>query len=387
MALSDSDLEARLRTALSGADEMVEVPDDLADTVRSRHRRQRRSQLTVAAAGLAVVLVVLSVQLISSGVLGSGERTDPATYVPPVVSEKASLDIDFGTWPQRNDIRAYTLVATGVVYVDADTAEIVWESWTHQRKVIGQLGQDALAEPEPYLTIGNRRDIVGNPVHDLVAWMEPAAESPGDLVVVQASTGQELARTDLGGLAPDAATGPWVVLGSVDSESVYFSITPEPSMHRGGDKVWTWQWSAHGIRPINRPDANGVLDVSGGVWARTVGEGFGFEDASGQLIQDAEAAYSDATIFGVGLSPDGRFWHSVAYQEVLDLRTGERIVLDLPPPWADDSGLLPPEFGWTAATTVTYLADGQWTSCDVTGGCRTLEPCGFAYCQAHLPLQ
>jgi hypothetical protein len=385
VALSDSDLEARLRIALGGDDAMVAMPDDLADTVRSRHRRQKRSLLAMAAAGLAVALVFLGVQLISSGVLGSGERTDPATSPSVGEPEIAPLEIDFGTWPQRDGIAAYTLVATGVVYVDADTAEIVWESWTHQRTVIGQLGQDAVAEPEPFMTVGNRRDIVGNPAHDLVAWVEPAAETPGDLVVVQASTGRELARADLGGLAPEAATSPWVVIASVDSDSVYFSITPEPAILRGGDKVWTWQWSSRGSL-INRPDAHGVHDVSGGTWARTVGPGFGFEDASGRLIREVEAAYSDATIFGVGLSPDGRFWHSVAYQEVLDLRTGERIVLDLPPPWANDSGLLPPEFGWTAATTVTYLADGQWTSCDVTGGCRTLAPCGFAYCRTHLPL-
>lgn len=385
MALSDPDLEARLRAALRGADEMVAAPDDLADAVRSRHRRQRRSQLAMAAAGLAAALVFLGAQLISSAVLGSGERTDPAATSPPVVEpEIASLDIDFGTWPQRDDIKAYTVVATGVVYVDADTAEIVWESWTHQRKVIGQLGQDALADPGPGVIFGNRRDIVGNPAHDLVAWVEPAAETPGDLVVVQASTGQELARTDLGGLAAEAAPNPWVDITSVDRESVYFSITFSPLFTvRNGDKVWTWRWSAR-EPPVSGPEAHLVRDVSGGVWARTVGSNLGFEDASGRLLLELPPAYAyhDGIFFGFGLSPDGRYWHARAYDEVVDLRNGELIPLDLP-------ALLAPrvqEFGWTAATTVTYLADGQWTSCDVTGACRTLEPCGFTYCQSHLPL-
>jgi hypothetical protein len=105
VALSDPDLEARLRALRTWADDMAPAPRDLAATVRSRHRHQRRSRLKLAAAGVAVALVLLGVQLASSGALGSRQGADPATQPsgsaassstdpPPAVTEP----IDTTNW-------------------------------------------------------------------------------------------------------------------------------------------------------------------------------------------------------------------------------------------------------------------------------------------------
>jgi hypothetical protein len=66
MALSDTDLEGRLRDLRVRADDLPPAPSDLAGTVRARHHRQRRNQLRLAGAGLAVALVFLAVPLIQS---------------------------------------------------------------------------------------------------------------------------------------------------------------------------------------------------------------------------------------------------------------------------------------------------------------------------------
>ena len=68
MALSDTDLERRLRDLRGRADTLPPAPSDLARTVRARHRRQRRTQLRLAATGLAAALLFIGVPLVS-GVL------------------------------------------------------------------------------------------------------------------------------------------------------------------------------------------------------------------------------------------------------------------------------------------------------------------------------
>jgi hypothetical protein len=103
VALSDPELEARLRALGTWADDSASPPHDLAATVRTRHRRQRRSHLTVAAAGLAAALLLLGVQLISPGVLGSGQGSDPATSrsesaESPTPSPAAAEPIDTTNW-------------------------------------------------------------------------------------------------------------------------------------------------------------------------------------------------------------------------------------------------------------------------------------------------
>jgi hypothetical protein len=64
MTLSDHDLEGRLRDLRLRADAVGAPPTDLAETVRARHRRQRRSQARFAAAGLVAALLFIGVPVV-----------------------------------------------------------------------------------------------------------------------------------------------------------------------------------------------------------------------------------------------------------------------------------------------------------------------------------
>jgi hypothetical protein len=75
MALSDADLEGRLRDLRFRADELPPAPEDLAGTIRARHHRQRRTELRLAAAGLAVMLLFIGVPVITSALSSSGSGT------------------------------------------------------------------------------------------------------------------------------------------------------------------------------------------------------------------------------------------------------------------------------------------------------------------------
>src|SRR5687768_18207764 len=78
MALSDTDLERRLRDLRVRADTLSPAPPDLARTVRARHRRQRRTQLRLAAAGLAAALLFIGVPLVSWVLDDDSDRGDSA---------------------------------------------------------------------------------------------------------------------------------------------------------------------------------------------------------------------------------------------------------------------------------------------------------------------
>ena len=341
----------------------------------------------------AVVAVVLFAGCTTdeSEPVAGGDPASPSVGSPPPSCAGADLepgvesvpDVDFASWPQRSDIGAYAAVATGFVYVDGSTAEIVWEGWQHERRVIGRLGADALADPQaPGIAWGNRRDIVGNPLHDLVAWVEVAGEAAGHLVVVQASTGEELARSNIRSLTSDPEVTSWVEIAAVDEGSLHFSLTdfPPPS-YRTGKQVWTWRWAA-GEPPLNcRSPEHNVMDVSGGVWAIDTGPTLRFEDATGQRLSEVPAAFEDRTSFGVGLSPDGRYWYGPAYGQVVNTTTGA--LVNLEGSW----GMV--EFGWTGQSTLTILSGtGICVSCDaVSGTCQAVGHCGFAYCGTNLPLQ
>ena len=67
MALSDTDLERRLRELRVRGDDLPPAPPDLARIVRARHRRQRRTELLrLAAAGVAVALLFIGVPRLAS---------------------------------------------------------------------------------------------------------------------------------------------------------------------------------------------------------------------------------------------------------------------------------------------------------------------------------
>lgn len=72
-----TDLEDRLRRGLQAtADDVAPAPRDLADVVRHRARRQRRTRLAVGAAGLVAALVFVGVPVVASTLVAdSGSRT------------------------------------------------------------------------------------------------------------------------------------------------------------------------------------------------------------------------------------------------------------------------------------------------------------------------
>jgi hypothetical protein len=92
MALSDADLEGRLRDLRVRADELPPAPADLAGTIRARHHRQRRTELRLAAAGLAVMLLFIGVPVITSALSGSGSETANPSSTTAGETEKVLLD-------------------------------------------------------------------------------------------------------------------------------------------------------------------------------------------------------------------------------------------------------------------------------------------------------
>lgn len=76
-----TDLEDRLRRGLQAtADDVAPAPHDLADVVRHRARRQRRTRAAVAAAGLVAALVLVGVPVVASTLVadGGGRTATPA---------------------------------------------------------------------------------------------------------------------------------------------------------------------------------------------------------------------------------------------------------------------------------------------------------------------
>ena len=94
--------------------------------------------------------------------------------------------------PPAQSVRIFTFVSTGIVYVESRTTQIIWQSTGREKKWIGK---DPWTNPGPmtpnrvtgHVPWREDRHIVGNPDHDLVAWVETTAGRRGDLVVVEAS--------------------------------------------------------------------------------------------------------------------------------------------------------------------------------------------------------
>jgi hypothetical protein len=84
MALPDVDLGRRLRDLRVRGHDLAPPPSDLAQAVRARHRRQRRTGLwRLAAAGVAVALLVLGVPVLASSLDAQlPETADPSAETP-----------------------------------------------------------------------------------------------------------------------------------------------------------------------------------------------------------------------------------------------------------------------------------------------------------------
>lgn len=256
----------------------------------------------------------------------------------------------------------FTFVATGMVFVDPDTSEIVWRNSARDERRIGDNPWRA-PKPRPSELTGfpawrDNRDIVGNPGYDLVAWVETVRGERGDLVVVQASTGDVLARTPVKGPAGNS-----VVIASVDDDVVYFA-TPNPVLgwpDVPGVWIWVWNWS-EGTKPENLGINRFYNDVSAGTWA--VYEGLTrvhFEHENGSAFAVADIPEKDyRTDFGSALSPDGTYWYGARTSQLVETATGSMVRL----PVAVDRN-----YGWTGPAELT-LTDPFMVCSAVTGQCR-----------------
>jgi len=291
-------------------------------------------------------------------------------------------------WPQVDRIGSFTVVPTGVVYIDLATTQIVWEDWQHRTVLIGQ--QPWHPEPDTEQggvrgsQWGQHRDLVGSASEDLVAWVEQDRGQRGDLVVVQPSTGAILARTAVPG-PPELP----VVIAGVDAGSVYFATPSDGLVYTSpvSRDVWVWRWAAGQVPEAS--DLGGgaayVADVSADVWAVYEPPGtLRFQDAAGEVLSEVPSTYGDRTFFGGGLSPDGRFWYGPAHDEIIATATGEAV-----PATVNWQG----RYAWTGPARLTFVGR-PLTVCDATTGACTdpipipdVGSCGPGqeYCGYDLP--
>lgn len=269
----------------------------------------------------------------------------------------ANLDAD----PQVTPVDVFTLVATGVVFVDPDTSEIIWKNVDGYSKTIGRHPWRNPVKPRPSESTGSPawredRDIVGNPGHDLVSWVESSNGTRGDLVVVKASTGDVLARAVIS--APDDRS---VVIASVDDETVYFA-TPDPTTglpDMPGTDIWTWRW-ATGEVPVALGSGSFFNDVSAGTWAVYGESVVEFRNVDAQTLTTIPDTGDWLTDFGGALSPDGKYWYSEKGTHIVNIATGEAVTLSS----VDNRG-----YGWTEAAELT-LTDPFMVCSAPTGQCR-----------------
>jgi hypothetical protein len=274
-------------------------------------------------------------------------------------------------WPSRVLIASFTVAETGVVYVDADTSKIVWENWEHNKKEIGQQPWQGPGATGAGRTWGDFRDLVGNPSHDVVSWVETTDAHRGDIVVVQPSTGEVLARAPL-----QASPERTVVLASVDGDALYWATVQNGVGGSASEDVWVWRWAA-GEDPHPSQRGTAVLDVSGDIWAMEAEGRIDFQSADGSVLSSVHASYGDRTNFGGALSPGGRFWFAPAYRLVVETETGKEIPLE-----RGFEGY----YGWTGAEELTMMGPGLSVCSAITGECE--DPINASYISSKygLPL-
>jgi hypothetical protein len=287
--------------------------------------------------------------------------------------------------PRASQVDVFTFVATGIVFLDPDSSDIVWKNARRVERTIGREPWRNTDQPRPSELTGSPawrqdRQLVGNPAYDLVTWVETGGERRGDLVVVRASTGDVLARTPV-----SASAARSVVIVSLDDEAVYFA-TPDPTTgfpDMPGADIWVWRWPTG-----DAPEAHGgdryYSDVSAGLWARYGNGVIEFTDEGGPAATTTPDSGAWLTDFGRQLSPDGRYWYNAWEPQIVDTATGERVRLPVARNLA---------YGWTAASELTFT--DPYTACSArSGSCRgpgTLHIQGVCapfdvYCRNSLPV-
>jgi hypothetical protein len=279
-------------------------------------------------------------------------------------------------------LRLFTVLAGGVVYVEDASGRIVWRSWRGDTTEIGTHPWPAGSPEVDGGAATVRRDVVGDPLGDHVAWIETVGDQRGDLLLVQGSTGRLVARTALPGPADH-----WFDIRFVDRRSVYLrrcapvgilgedrrraGLYPSegPDNTSGGCGLWVWDWSAASPprdtgHPWHAPGGGDVLEVGTGAWATetTDQSGLAFVTPDGRTLATVPAMYTD-NYSGNALSPDGRFWFGDVYGSFVDTGTGE--VRDISDALTRLAGPDPPQpAGWMSGTALAFYAQGGIVSCD-----------------------
>jgi hypothetical protein len=298
----------------------------------------------------------------------AGRRRTPALLIVLVLGLAALASVGIwaavastmtagsGTGSTFDRVEVFTFVESGIVYVDPDSSEIIWRNRQRDSETIGKAPwrnpksrwQD-MTPNEPW---GENRLLVGNPEHDVVSWVETVGGQRGDMVVVEAATGEVLARTPVEG-EPDAS----VVISAVDDEAVYYTVMERAWQFSDVDprRISVWRWAAGEEPAAILPSNSYFNDLSAGIRAVYTEEGVRFEDAETRPLSSRDG-YSARTDWGGALSPDGRFWYGAETSDVLETATGD--VIDLPIPTERD-------YGWTSADQLTL------TVCEPgTGACQ-----------------
>ena len=308
------------RALADQARDVSAVPDVEALLVRGIRARRRRNAGVLAS--MVAAAVVLGAILFSPVLWLTADRA-PVTPpdVTPAVAPPKNVGIPWGPdvtfymigetgccpfpggrpfagtqpWPAVDQVQTFTTTSTGVVYVTAGesatggpaTGEIVFEGWDHQVVVLSRNPRSLPLE----LGFASRQ-LWASPLHDLVAWTEFEGKGDGEqvaVVVVRASTGQQLARTVL----PGEKAG-MIRLHSLDAEQLHAETRTGLRDDGSWDEtwVWTWNWAIDDL-PMGPRAGTGFSDVAGRTWAvcRETDDGLRFETNTGRLLSRVDGAF------------------------------------------------------------------------------------------------
>jgi hypothetical protein len=378
--------------------------------------RLRRAGLAAAVAAV-LVLILVGVSIAWTGTRPSADEPVPASPSTATATREPSLvgfDPPFmigGSVHWGGDVvdtgapvAQFTVLSSGFVWVEDETSHprIFFSGWQGGTKVIGRNpwpSVQPLSRTHDHPR-GLRRNVVGNPQRNWLAWIEQGLKQK-QLVVAYAPSGA-VARTAIPAAGPE-----WLDVLAIDAAVVYLRRCPaatEPVELPGGDlstaptsrtgcSIWKWSWQLRntGLVPSGHswvePDGTVLQDVSTGVWAvtRTNRRGLTFVSPQGGHLSDAAVVVSGEDE-GNGLSPDGRYWFSAGSRSIVVTATGE-----VRPLGAGLSRVGLGEelrFVWIEPTTVMVVDDDTITTCDaVLLSCDEPTDVGTLLSNAHLPAQ
>ena len=279
MALSDTDLERRLRDLRVRADTLPPAPPDLARTVRARHRRQRRTQLRLAATGLAAALLFIGVPLVSGVLDDDTERGDSAQ---PAQEQQRTGEHVLYEAPTRGSLAGDDEWLAGLAareLVPSDPAEV---------PSTGPLPESAIQQ----LTVAFAGDVPGERVALVVArlwggrviqawYTGPRGAEPDEMTMTllkEAQTSGPLTLLDL----PDPVSGRFVlVVVAFPGDEV--ELMTGRTVTASGEILGRWE-------PVPMEDGAGALALDSPViWLK--------DNARGRIARDGEFSASFAPRF------------------------------------------------------------------------------------------